>query len=340
MASMSQPTIALQGNISTWHASLAIDLQGSEKPHEALGTRLMGVKHKGPLYVQKPFYPEGRQHPHLYLLHPPGGLVSGDNLTIDIQARNAAGALITTPGAAKAYRARSDQSLQSQQVNLSLSGGSCLEWFPQESIVYSGANTQMDMQLSLSRDSSYIGWEILCLGLPSSNAPFEQGQVNLRLQIFENESVAQACADPASTGQSSTVQVDTGQSNTGQSNTGQNHLNKNRLIYRDNLNVQAGDLLLRSRCGFNQCPVSAYLVAKFPANKVQAMEGMLEQMRARLTELNADKLVAITTMESLCVSRYLGHTTSEAKALFIALWKVIRPVLLNREAQLPRIWHT
>ena len=45
-------------------------------------TRLGKTSHFGPLRVQRAFYPEGNICAHLYLLHPPGGLVAGDYLTI------------------------------------------------------------------------------------------------------------------------------------------------------------------------------------------------------------------------------------------------------------------
>ena len=40
-------------------------------------TALVHNRHVGPLTVQRPFYPEG-ELAHVYLLHPPGGIVAGD----------------------------------------------------------------------------------------------------------------------------------------------------------------------------------------------------------------------------------------------------------------------
>ena len=98
-------------NASSWRASLSLGFRRTER-----GSRLVRSEHNGPLYVQKPFYPEGPDCAHVYLLHPPGGMVSGDFLTISAHAEAQSHALITTPGAGRVYRARSDGLLQQQQV--------------------------------------------------------------------------------------------------------------------------------------------------------------------------------------------------------------------------------
>jgi len=40
------------------------------------------------------------------------------------------------------------------------------------------------------------------------------------------------------------------------------------------------------------------------------------------------------------VARYLGHSSEAARQWFVALWQALRPALIGREAQLPRIWNT
>src|SRR4051812_50189001 len=61
-------------------------------------------RHRGPLQVQRAFYPEGADLCHVYLLHPPGGLVAGDVLEVRVQVDAGARVLMTTPAAAKVYR--------------------------------------------------------------------------------------------------------------------------------------------------------------------------------------------------------------------------------------------
>ena len=93
-----------QYSAGRWQAELSLGLAKT-----ARGTVLKTCSHRGPLYVQKAFYPEGRELAHLYLLHPPGGMVSGDDLQINVNMAEGAQALITTPGAGRVYRARPDR---------------------------------------------------------------------------------------------------------------------------------------------------------------------------------------------------------------------------------------
>ncbi|HEY5717834.1 MAG TPA: urease accessory protein UreD, partial [Motiliproteus sp.] len=67
------------GDNRLWRARLNL---GFEQRHGR--TALPHLAHEGPLRVQRPFYPEGTVC-HVYLLHPPGGLVSGDQLSINAE---------------------------------------------------------------------------------------------------------------------------------------------------------------------------------------------------------------------------------------------------------------
>ncbi|WP_286238757.1 urease accessory protein UreD [Neptuniibacter halophilus] len=165
---------------SSWQAELTLGLSRT-----ARGTVLKRSEHRGPLYVQKPFYPEGRELAHLYLLHPPGGMVSGDDLQIRVNTDSDAHALITTPGAGRVYRARPDRSLQKQCIQLQVAENSSLEWLPLENIIFPDANTELQMQIDLAENSQLIAWDITCFGLPASQQPFDRGEVRQSLQLFQ-----------------------------------------------------------------------------------------------------------------------------------------------------------
>ncbi|OAI09124.1 urease accessory protein UreD [Methylomonas methanica] len=136
--------------------------------------------HRGPLTVQRPFYPEGGAC-HVYLLHPPGGVVAGDQLSINAAVEHDAQALITTPAAGKFYRSGGGEAQQT--VNLKVSENACLEWLPQETIVYEGAQLKSSMNIDLADHAHFIGWEILALGRPAAGEGFDNGAASLNWRI-------------------------------------------------------------------------------------------------------------------------------------------------------------
>ncbi len=151
------------------------------------GVRLTQKEHLGPLYIQKPFYPEGLDTAHAYILHPPGGLVSGDQLKINITVDSNAHALVTTPGAGRMYRARVDETPQVQSVVLDIADGAVAEWLPLEAILFSKANAVANNKVNLVGSAKVIFWDVLCLGLPANKETFSQGRFNQNLTIYKDK---------------------------------------------------------------------------------------------------------------------------------------------------------
>ncbi|PXW89053.1 urease accessory protein [Nitrosomonas sp. Nm84] len=148
-------------------------------------TRLVERDHFGPLLVQKPLYPEGRKVCHVVIIHPPGGVVGGDQLEISAQVGASANAQITTPGATKWYKANGHTS--HQKIRIVVNKGGALEWMPQETIFYNHANVDIDHQVMLEDDAVYVGCEILCFGRTASGETFDQGQIKQRTSIRRND---------------------------------------------------------------------------------------------------------------------------------------------------------
>jgi urease accessory protein len=93
---------------------------------------LIENRHAGPLVVQKAIYPEGEQICHVVVVHPPGGMAGGDELTLEIDLAANSSAVISTPGAAKWYKA--PRRTCRQKTTIRLEKGSTLDWLPQENI--------------------------------------------------------------------------------------------------------------------------------------------------------------------------------------------------------------
>lgn len=142
---------------------------------------MAGRRHKGPLRVQRSFHPEGAPC-HAYILHPPGGVVGGDSLRVNVNADPHAWALLTSPGATKFYRSLG-RNAQFRQT-LKVASGAVLEWFPQEQIIFSGAKVDSLTRLDLQSGSRSIAWELSCLGRPAGRLPFRQGVLRQRLEVW------------------------------------------------------------------------------------------------------------------------------------------------------------
>jgi len=180
-----QPTDAVMStsNVASEHKPLQAKL--SLKFAEMDGvTRLVEREHFGPLLVQKPFYPEGQKICHVVIIHPPGGVVSGDQLEISAQVDASANAQITTPGAAKWYKANGHTS--HQKIRIYVRKGGSLEWVPQETIFYNNANVEIDHQVILEDDAVYVSCEILCFGRTAYGETFSNGQIKQRTSIKRN----------------------------------------------------------------------------------------------------------------------------------------------------------
>lgn len=144
-------------------------------------TRLEHCAHQGPLRVQRLFYPESSGKAHCYLLHPPGGVVLGDELTIDVAVRNGE-ALVTTPSAGRFYTVDQHPEAQKQSVHLRVQSGR-LEWLPQETILFNGVNARLETQIDLSAESQLAFWDVVVLGRPACSERFTQGRLTQTLKI-------------------------------------------------------------------------------------------------------------------------------------------------------------
>ncbi|MEX0140009.1 urease accessory protein UreD [Massilia sp. LMS1-1-1.1] len=144
-------------------------------------SRLVERTHSGPLRVQKPLYPEGGAVCHAIIIHPPGGVVGGDQLAVDATVGEGAHALLTSPGAAKWYRANGHVS--GQHIVLRAGSGAAIEWLPQESIFFDQACVRLRHEVELAPDASYIGCDIVCLGRSASGEVFNTGSISQQVQI-------------------------------------------------------------------------------------------------------------------------------------------------------------
>ncbi len=159
-----------------WYARLQLGFTAREHC-----TVLSHRQHVGPLLVQRPFYPEGAPC-HVYLIHPPGGVVAGDHIELNASLASGTHAVITTPAATKFYRAAHGRLAVIEQ-HLQLNEAT-LEWLPQESIFFNGTAVRMHTRIDLDKSSRFIGWEMACYGRRASRETFDEGYLHQALEVW------------------------------------------------------------------------------------------------------------------------------------------------------------
>ncbi len=159
----------------TWHAALSLRFRRDDE------RTLVHDRHDGPLRVLRSLHPEGPGVCHSVLVHPPGGIVGGDTLAIELGLGRGAHALVTTPGATRFYR--STGAPASQSLSVRAEGGARLEWLPLETIAFSGCIAENRASFALDRGAEMIGWDVTALGLPASDQPFVAGSFTQSIAI-------------------------------------------------------------------------------------------------------------------------------------------------------------
>ncbi|AGP82731.1 urease accessory protein UreD [Alteromonas sp. IB21] len=296
---------AFKGLKNKWLASLFLEFAIKSNV-----SQLVKTSRRGPLNVQKAFYPEGKDCAHVYLLHPPAGIVSGDELNIEICIQDSAHALITTPGANRFYRARTNlaigDSKQTQISNINVLGKGICENFPLETIVYEGADAINQLDLKLSSQAHYIGWDISCLGLPAAGQPFKKGRFTQLNRVF----------------------ID------------------GKLNFHDRINLTPNNNVCAHVAGLNNHSVFATMLAHAPKVRINVNEKsqLVDRLREQIAHTDGidkpSQKVSVTYIRDLLVVRYLGDHAEECKAIFTSIWKTIRPIYIQKEANVPRIWLT
>lgn len=267
-------------------------------------TAIARQSHLGPLRIQRPFYPEPNGTCHVYVLHPPGGVVGGDQLDVTLEGAAGSRALITTPGATKLYRSLGPQAQIRQRF--ALKGNACLEWFPQETIAFEGTHAAIQTRVQLAHESSYAGWEIVCLGRPAAGERFRQGSLRLEHSIER----------------------------------------AGKLQWIERSEFRGGDPMLEAAWGMaGHAVIGTFVIAPGVTPEASWIDELREAL-AEPRGLPEDQdptprpsNFAMTLVSQALVLRYLGEHAHQAASLFRRAWKVIRP-RYAAAAVAPRIWHT
>jgi urease accessory protein len=164
---------------NAWHGQLDLKFH---RIGDSPRTTLARSYARAPLKVQRPFYPEPDVC-QTVLLHSAGGMVGGDRLSYHIDLAPASRALITTAAAAKIYRSQGP--VAQQQLQIQVGANACLEWLPQETIIFNAARYQQDLRVELSPGGVFCAWDIVRLGRSASQETFDQGCWQNSVEVWQ-----------------------------------------------------------------------------------------------------------------------------------------------------------
>lgn len=163
---------------SNWHGHL-------ELTYGRVGqaTQILHSHMQAPLKVQRSLYPEGEEICHTVMLHTAGGIVGGDRLSINIDLQPKTQALITTAAANKIYRTNR---LEAQQtIHIQVAEAACLEWLPQETIVFDQAVYRQTTRIDLAPGAHWLGWELTRFGRTARGEQFLAGEWRSHTEVWQ-----------------------------------------------------------------------------------------------------------------------------------------------------------
>ncbi|MEM8603385.1 MAG: urease accessory protein UreD [Cyanobacteria bacterium P01_H01_bin.121] len=179
-----------------WQGKLALHFKRVQDK-----TQMQVHEVQAPFKIQRHFYPEGAEICHGLILHTAGGIVGGDRLSLRLILAAETQALLTTVAATKVYgpgpnhtaattkttaqTAPLDQAPRAEQdIQIQVGPQAHLEWLPQESIIFAGANYQQRLRVELAADASWCSWEITRLGRTARGETFVQGQWRSHTEVW------------------------------------------------------------------------------------------------------------------------------------------------------------
>lgn len=115
-----------------------------------------------PWHLLPPIYLDDTGAAYTLLVNPSGGLVGGDNLSIDMKVDEGAHVLISAPSANRVYR--SEGEVSAQDIELTVGPGAILEWLPEQTIPFAGSRFRQTLHATLAPGATMLLWDAIASG--------------------------------------------------------------------------------------------------------------------------------------------------------------------------------
>ena len=291
---------------SKWHGTCDLRLfkKSSHKEIDSLKT-IHQAKCTAPLKVMRVFNDKKDGRCEIPILHSAGGIVGGDQLTINVNVEKDSSAICSSVAAQKVYGSRGRSKLNpqgrwaNQKCFFQIEKNSDFEWIPQELIVYQGGLFEQNINVNLDPSSSFLCVDLVRLGRTAAGEELGSGIWRSSLEIFRE-------------------------------NTKGKHYE-----FSDRLEL-SGDAL-KSIHGLEKKPVFGSLTWITPKEiKQKDLSNLLVNCREQRDGLEG--FMTCSLLENGISARYTGSSTQSARFWFYRIWRLTRSLRKLSMPEYMRIW--
>lgn len=128
-------------------------------------------------------FPDARGGVLVHLHNVSGGILAGDQLTLDIDVGAGAKAQVTSTGATRLYRHRPGSEDSRQVITIRIDTGGLLEYLPDALIPYRGSRHNQRTAVMLANGATFFWWEILAPGRQAMGETFAFERLSVQTEI-------------------------------------------------------------------------------------------------------------------------------------------------------------
>ena len=291
---------------SQWHGTCDLRLyKRSKSNNRDIVKTIHQAKCTAPLKLMRVFNDKTDGRCEIPILHSAGGIVGGDQLTINVKAEEDSRAICSSVAAQKVYGSRGRSKLNpqgswaNQKCFFQIEKNSDFEWIPQELIVYQGGLFEQNMTVNLDSSSSFLCVDLVRLGRTAAGEELGSGIWRSSLEVVRE-------------------------------NTKGKH-------YEFNDRLELSGEALNSIHGLEEQPVFGSLTWITP--KTINHEDLSELLiKCRNQRAGLEGFMTCSLLDNGISARYTGSSTQSARFWFYRIWRLTRVLRKLNMPEFMRIW--
>tara|TARA_Y100001968_G_scaffold112061_1_gene101479 strand:+ start:1098 stop:2018 length:921 start_codon:yes stop_codon:yes gene_type:complete len=291
---------------SQWHGTCDLRLFNRPKTKDKdIVKTIHHAKCTAPLKLLRVFNDKKDGRCEIPILHSAGGIVGGDQLTINITAEEDSRSICSSVAAQKVYGSRGRSKLNpqgrwaNQKCLFKIEKNADFEWIPQELIIYKGGLFEQNMTVKLDPSSSFLCVDLVRLGRTAAGEQLGNGVWRSSLEIIRE--------------------------------------NTKGKYYEFSDRLELSGEALKSIHGLEEQPVFGSFTWITPTEINQKdLSDLLVKCREQRTGLEG--FMTCSLLGNGISARYTGSSTQTARFWFYRIWKLTRNLRKLSMPEYMRIW--